>query len=39
MRRARRDPDYLPEKKIVIWCFGAREFTEADGWRKVPLTR
>jgi alginate O-acetyltransferase complex protein AlgJ len=37
LRRAQRDPDYWKTKKIVIWCFAAREFTQSDGWRKVPL--
>jgi alginate O-acetyltransferase complex protein AlgJ len=36
-RRARRDAGYLPGKRVVIWCFAAREFTEGDGWRRVPL--
>jgi hypothetical protein len=37
-RRARKDPDYLAKKKIVVWCFAAREFTESDqGWDKVPV--
>jgi len=37
-RRARKDPDYLARKKIVVWCFAAREFTESDqGWDKVPV--
>jgi alginate O-acetyltransferase complex protein AlgJ len=36
-RRARREPGYLPGKRVVIWCFAAREFTEGDGWRPVPL--
>lgn len=37
-RRARKDPDYLAKKKIVVWCFAAREFTESDqGWEKVPV--
>ena len=39
MRRTRSNPAYLRGKKVVIWCFGAREFTEADGWRKVPVVR
>jgi alginate O-acetyltransferase complex protein AlgJ len=39
MRRARSDPDYLAGKRLVIWCFAAREFTESSGWQKVPLTR
>jgi len=38
MRRARSSSDYLSGKKVVIWCFGAREFTESDGWQNVPLT-
>lgn len=37
VRRARRDARYLPGKRIVVWCFAAREFTEGDGWRRVPL--
>ncbi|MBI2441200.1 MAG: hypothetical protein HYV35_07515 [Lentisphaerae bacterium] len=37
LRRAQKDPDYWVGKKWVIWCFAAREFTESDGWRKVPL--
>jgi SGNH hydrolase-like domain, acetyltransferase AlgX len=37
-RRARKDADYLSKKKIVVWCFAAREFTESDqGWDKVPV--
>ncbi len=39
MRRIRADASYLPKKKLVIWCFSAREFTESLGWQKVPLTR
>jgi alginate O-acetyltransferase complex protein AlgJ len=37
LRRAQRDPSYWTHKRLVIWCFGAREFTEADGWAKVPI--
>jgi hypothetical protein len=37
IRRAQRDPAYWTKKKLVIWCFGAREFTEGDGWRVLPL--
>jgi hypothetical protein len=30
--------DNLAGKKVVIWCFSAREFTEATaGWRLVPV--
>ena len=39
MRRVRADPTYLAGKKAVIWCFSVREFTEASGWSKVPLTK
>src|SRR5262249_15869278 len=36
-RRARKEPDYLAKKKIVVWCFAARECSESDqGWGKVP---
>jgi alginate O-acetyltransferase complex protein AlgJ len=37
MRRSRANPDYLPAKKAVVWCFTVREFTESTGWSKVPL--
>lgn len=37
LRRAQRDPAYWAGRKWVVWCFSAREFTESDGWRKVPL--
>lgn len=37
-RRAKKDPEYLAKKKIIVWCFAAREFTESDqGWDKVPI--
>lgn len=39
MRRARADPAYLAGKKLVIWCFTAREFTEAAGWSRVPVVK
>ena len=38
MRRAHGDATYLAGKKVVIWCFTEREFTEGNGWAKVPLT-
>ena len=32
--------DSLKGKRVVIWCFTAREFTEANsGWHKVPVIR
>jgi alginate O-acetyltransferase complex protein AlgJ len=37
LRRAQKDPNYWAGKKWVVWCFSAREFTESDGWRKVPV--
>ena len=38
LRRAKADPAYLAGKKTIIWCFTAREFTEATtGWSKVPF--
>ncbi len=37
LRRAKSDPAYLADKKVVIWCFAAREFTESSGWSLVPL--
>ena len=36
-RRIQADPAYLAGKKLVVWCLGAREFTEASGWSLVPL--
>jgi alginate O-acetyltransferase complex protein AlgJ len=37
LRRAQQTPDYWANKQLVIWCFAAREFTESDGWRIVPI--
>lgn len=37
LRRAKAEPAYLPAKKVVVWCFAAREFTEGSGWAIVPL--
>ncbi len=36
-RRARRTPGFWDAKRLVIWTFSVREFTEADGWRRVPI--
>ena len=39
-RRGRRDPGYIGGKKLIIWCFSAREFTEAfGGWMRLPVVR
>src|SRR5882724_10514254 len=35
-----KDPAYLAKKKMVVWCFAAREFTEAtEGWAKVLVAK
>jgi hypothetical protein len=34
-----RRKDNLKGKKLVIWCFSIREFTEGQGWRKVPIIK
>lgn len=39
LRRARRDPGYLAGKKLIIYCFAAREFTESQGWARVPVVK
>ncbi|MEY2564122.1 MAG: alginate O-acetyltransferase complex protein AlgJ [Verrucomicrobiota bacterium] len=39
-RHSLKNPDYLAKKKVVVWCFAAREFTEAsEGWAKVPVSK
>ena len=38
MRRAQSTPAYWTNKKLVIWVFAAREYTESDGWREVPIS-
>ncbi|MFO7870222.1 MAG: hypothetical protein R6V03_02180 [Kiritimatiellia bacterium] len=35
-RRAR-NGNYLAGKKLIIWCFAARDLTESSGWGVVPL--
>jgi alginate O-acetyltransferase complex protein AlgJ len=37
LRRAKADPAYLAGKKVVIWCFAAREFTEGSGWQALKF--
>lgn len=38
LMRSQGDPAYLKGKKLVVWCFAAREFTQAaQGWRKLPV--
>jgi alginate O-acetyltransferase complex protein AlgJ len=39
-RRSRSEPDFLAKKKLVVWCFAARELTEADqGWVVQPIAK
>lgn len=39
LRRSRADAAYLGGKKVIIWCFAAREFTESPGWTVFKLAR
>ena len=38
-RRSHKDPGYLAKKKMIIWCFSARELTEADAWSRIPVSK
>ena len=38
-RNLARRKDNLVGRKLVIWCFSAREFTEGQGWAKVQVIR
>jgi len=38
LRRSQRQPDYWENKAVVFWVFSVREFTQADGWRLVPIS-
>ena len=31
--------DNMKGKRIVIWCLSVREFTQGQGWRKVPVIK
>jgi len=37
LRRTKANPAYLANKKWIVWCFAAREFTESPGWSTVPF--
>lgn len=38
VRHARSEPAYLESKRVVIWCFSARAFTNTrEGWIPIPL--
>jgi alginate O-acetyltransferase complex protein AlgJ len=39
LRRTKADPAWLAGKKVVVWCFAAREFTESSGWSVVKLSQ
>lgn len=34
-----RRQDYMKGKRVVVWCLSVREFTEGQGWRKVPVIK
>lgn len=36
-QRSKKDENYLEGKKVLVWCFAAREFTGTGGWRKIPV--
>ena len=36
-RRAAHDAGFWARKRLVVWCFAAREFTDGDGWALVPV--
>jgi alginate O-acetyltransferase complex protein AlgJ len=38
-QRSRKKPDFLKNKKTVIWCLSARELTGPGGWRKIPIAK
>jgi alginate O-acetyltransferase complex protein AlgJ len=39
-RHSLKDAGYLAKKKVIVWCFAAREFTEAtEGWAKAPVAK
>jgi alginate O-acetyltransferase complex protein AlgJ len=38
-RNLARRKDNLVGRRLVIWCFTAREFTQGQGWAKVPLIK
>ena len=31
--------DNMKGKRVVIWCLSVREFTEGQGWRKIPVIK
>ncbi len=37
--RSKANAEYLTGKKVIIWCFTEREFTESGGWSLVPIRK
>ncbi|WP_034059250.1 hypothetical protein [Lacinutrix jangbogonensis] len=38
--RKAKDAEWLAKKKVVIWCFAARDFSESkNGWSKIPVKK
>lgn len=37
-QKSKKDKQWVKSKKVVVWCFAAREFTGVGGWRKVPVS-
>ncbi|QHI35612.1 hypothetical protein IMCC3317_09580 [Kordia antarctica] len=38
--RKAKNAEWLNKKKVIIWCFAARDFSESEnGWRKVPVKK
>jgi len=38
-RSLSRRKDNLAGKKLVIWCFSTREFTQGQGWAKIQTVK
>jgi alginate O-acetyltransferase complex protein AlgJ len=38
-RSLARRKDNLAGKKVVVWCFSTREFTQGQGWAKVQVVK
>lgn len=36
-QRSKKDGGYLGGKKVLVWCFAARDFTGTGGWRPIPV--
>ncbi len=37
IRKARSDPAWLKNKRVVVWVFAAREFTQSTGWSTLTI--